>query len=302
MISYTAAGRRGPRKVLLFGNGLIGSAIDGALRGQRRWEARTVAWRWTDRAQRAAAAMDLFEGVDQSERVDLIWAAGVSGFGSSDHEMSQETDHVAEVAKLAVQLTHRSDHVAFHLFSSLGGLYEGQCAIERESVANPRRPYGRAKLCQESLIKNIGHGIIPRIYRPSSVYGIAQHGRRGLFAAIAAAIVQQKPLTIYGSANTLRDYVFAQDIGTYIAHTLAADTIAPATEVLASGKPTSVAEAIFAMETQFGRRLYCRFDSAPHNSLDMTVRMSALPQNLPRTALPIGIASVFFNVSRSLAA
>lgn len=298
MIRYVKNSCDGPRAVLLFGNGLIGSAIDEALRQQYGWQAKSSGWLWSDRDQRVCAASLLARESPEMVRTDLIWAAGISGFGSSDADMKQETDHVAEIAELAVALGQRSEHVTFHLFSSLGGLFEGQSAIDGASSPHARRPYGRAKLRQEQLVRGLGNSIVPRIYRPSSVYGVAQHGRRGLFAALIAATLQQKPITIYGSANTLRDYVFARDIAAYVVNGVSDDQAAPVTEVLASGKPTSISEAVVTIEQHLGRRLYFRYDSAPHNSLNMTVRFGTPPPTLPRTPLTLGVASVLQSAAR----
>ena len=301
MILYAGTGRQMNRHILVFGNGLIGSAINSALRSQHRWERHIVAWPWHERSGRQLAASLSIDLIRESHRIDLVWAAGTSGFGSTDADMALETDHLSEVAELAVILAKRSDQFIFHLFSSLGGLCEGQRLIDRKAAPSPRRAYGLGKMRQEQLVDGLGDHIVPRVYRPSSVYGVAHRGRRGLFASAAMAMLQQKPLTVYGSANTLRDYVFARDIGTYVARLMTEQTVESDTVILASGKPTTVTEAIFAMETLFGRRLYCRYESSPHNSLDMTVRMSALPSALPHTALSVGIASVLQHVARSLA-
>lgn len=301
MIRYAAAAGGEARQVLLFGSGLIGSAIDRALIRQHRWSAEALAWPWSDHAERIRSASRIAAEGDFA-RTDIVWAAGVSGFGSSDEDMARETALVGEVAELAGALARRSDRTVFHLVSSLGGLFEGQRGINPQSRPAPRRAYGRGKLAQEALAQSLGPAVAARIYRPSSVYGTARRGRRGLFTAIVAAMVQQKPLTISGSANTLRDYVFAEDVAQYLTGLIASACSEPGIDIVASGKPTSVAEAIFAIEAQFGRRLYCRYDSDPNNALDMTVRLSALPPSLPRTALPIGIAAVMQSVTRSLVA
>ena len=300
MIRYSRKGEAGPQEVLLFGSGLIGSEVDAALLRQRCWQRSTQSWYWSNEARRKSDAIKLVKNFGRVERIDVIWSAGISGFASCDLQMDHETTCLAEIAQVASALADRCGSVYFHLISSLGALFEGHSAIDKYSTPYARRPYGRAKLQQEELIQELSDRIIPKIYRPSSVYGGAKHGRRGLFTAIMAAVIQQRTLTIYGSAQTLRDYVFARDIGTYIANRINDDNAQPVNEILASGRPTSISEAISNVETQLSRRLYFRFATAPHNSLDMTVRPSSIPQMLPRTSLSIGIACVHQAVYRGM--
>lgn len=302
MIWQTRSGRGNPHHALIFGGGLIGSAINDALRQQQQWASRVVPWSWGDGAQRAAVGQSLLAQMSDAGRIDVVWAAGVSGFASTNEDMDLEHRLMSETADLACHLATPSRQVVFHLFSSLGGLFEGQSPIDRDTVALARRSYGEGKIRQEQMIGSLGKGIITRIYRPSSVYGFAPNGRRGLFSAVVDAISRNKTLTVYGSANTLRDYVFAPDIGDYVARNLIDDNISSSIDILASGKPTALSEAIFMIETMFNKRLYCRYDSAPHNSLDLTVRMSAIPKALRRTPLPEGIFSIFRGMARELRA
>lgn len=297
---YTRQAHANARYLLLFGSGLIGSAIDWALRKQQLWSVESLQWQWNDPDQRAAVAAFLPTRITDAERVDIIWAAGVSGFGSSDSDMELETAQLAEVAQVAYALTGHCGQIVFHLLSSMGGLHEGQRGIGVHSAPAARRAYGRGKLAQEQLVMSLGHRIVPQIYRASSVYGYTRTGRRGLFAAMIAAMLQHRPINVYGSACTLRDYVYAPDIATFIANAVADPPVLAAPKFLASGKPTSVIEAVATLERLLERRLYCRYDSAPHNALDMTVQMSALPVGLPRTPLSIGVASVARDISRNL--
>jgi len=288
------------RHYLVFGGGLVGAAIDEAIARGGHWQATAMRWDWTDADQRRAQLAALPGLMGESARIDIIWAAGVSGFSSTDADMATETGHVAEVAALARTLSDQCPIVAFHLFSSIGGLFEGQSWIGAESQPRALRPYGRGKLEQEAMVLDLAPGIVPRIYRPSSVYGFTPNGRRGLFAAIIASTLTNRPAVIFGSPHTLRDYVFAQDIGDFLAGTLARPLTGETVMLLASGKPTSLSEAIATIEAQIGRRYYGRFDKAPHNALDMTVRMTALPPGLRRTPLRLGINLVHQSMLRSL--
>lgn len=301
MISFCRQSADHKQHMLLFGGGLIGSAIHNVICKGPAWRATRIDWKWDDLPQRQQVAAQIETDVRGSERIDIVWAAGISGFASTDADMEAESAHVAEIAGLAQKLAARGHQIVFHLFSSIGGLHEGQRAIGPQSVVATRRPYGRGKLTQESLIEKLGSAstIIPRIYRPSSVYGYARAGRRGLFATMIASMLSYRPIEIYGSVHTLRDYVFAPDIGVFVVESLDRPP-SPALEFIASGKPTGVTEAITVLERLLDRRAFCRFSSAPHNMLDMTVHRTAIPTSLPRTPLLIGVASVLQNMSRSV--
>lgn len=287
--------------MLLFGSGLIGSAVAQSL-CSAGWSDQSLPWDWNDRAQRDAQSTVLSTSVGDATRIDIIWAAGVSGFASSTADMQAETMHVEEVASMARVLAQRSACVTFHLFSSIGGLHEGQSRIGPGSPTSARRPYGEGKLAQESHVLALADfKIVPRVYRLSSVYGYARNGRRGLFPAMIAAMLRNRSLVVFGAPSTLRDYVFANDIGDYIATTLDGSSFPsePSVEFLASGKPTSLDEAIVAVEAEVGRRLYRRFMSSPHNSANITVKMSARPREMPRTPLAMGLSLMHHRMLRS---
>ena len=291
----------GVHYALLYGSGVIGSAIDHAISQQRAgWNREVLPWPWADSAGRATQSEVLSGRIGEADRIDVVWAAGASGFTSTDEAMAGELSCVAQVANLTGCLARRSRQTAFHLFSSAGGLFEGQAWIGPYSCARPERPYGRGKLRQEQLVMSLTDGVVPKIYRPSSVYGYTRHARRGLFTAMVTAILRNQPLVIYGAPGTLRDYVFSRDIGQHVAAALTRPIDGAGIAFLASGKPTSLAEAITTIETQLGRRLYHRYDSAPNNALNMTIHASAIPARFPRTPLAEGVALLLQNISKEL--
>jgi len=297
---YRSCGKDAKRAVLLFGGGLVGSAIADALERQGLWALETIRWDWIDSEQRQRQAAAFVDNLTACERIDVVWAAGTSGFPSIPEQMAQEAAHVAEVLDLTARLRQRASSAVFHLFSSLGGLFEGQSWIDNDSQPFVHRPYGDGKAKQEAMVRAMQPDVVARIYRPSSVYGYTPRGRRGLFSAIIASILTSRPAVIFGSPHTIRDYVLAADIGDFVAQELGREAIGERVHIVASGKPTSLIEAIGIIEDELGRRYYGRFDKAPHNTLDMTVRVSALPPDLRRTSLRFGISLVHQSMMRNL--
>lgn len=298
---FRRSAERGGRVAALFGSGLIGAAIDRALIKQHDWTIRDEFWDWSDEAQRRDRLVVLMRDCEACESVDLVWAAGVSDFGSSEQQMELETAHVAEVGAFARRCLERGIRVRVHLVSSLGGLFEGQTGIGNGTAPCPRRAYGTGKLAQEAALLSLPGEIDVQIYRPSTVYGFVPNGRRGLVATLIAATIAHRPVSIFGSPNTLRDYVYAPDIGDFIARRIAQAPTGRAVSILASGKPTSLAEAMSAIESCVGKRFYCSFDHKPHNALDMTVRKTAIPAELHGTSFHDGVGQVYRTMMSTLA-
>ncbi|MEL6768963.1 MAG: NAD-dependent epimerase/dehydratase family protein, partial [Pseudomonadota bacterium] len=131
------------------------------------------------------------------------------------------------------------------------------------------------------------------ILRPSSVYGYAPGARRGLISALIAAAVRGRPATIMGALTTQRDYVYAVDIGRFIAARVLDETPpGPAVEtaLLASARPTSIFEVMQLIEAHTGARLLLRIDPRPENARDNTFLPNSLPTDFDPTRLSEGIA------------
>ena len=190
------------------------------------------------------------------------------------------------MAGLALQLRGPA---AFHLVSSAGGLFEGQRHVDAASLPKPLRPYGAAKLRQEGLLLGL-QGVAPRIYRPASLYGTPRpSGRAGLIATLLENARLNRVTTISGDAGTLRDYVLVDDAARFIARQVH-EGGALSRALLASGKPSSIAEVLSAVAARIGRQPYVRYTTQRSNALDMSYRASALPPGWSPADLRTGIA------------
>ena len=291
-----------PGVVLLFGSGLIGTAIFSALhRVSTRASAKRFEWSWPlpaaaeEQAIESAALQALTERPGANFYV--IWAAGRSGFGSEEREMADELTALNRVVRFTKRIGKSgvSESRTFIHLSSAGGLFEGQVACGTETVPQPLRVYGYGKLSQEQIIRadtELGHRII---LRPSSVYGYVRGARRGIVATLIASSAQHSTSTIFGSLSTLRDYIYAPDIGRFVAKRLLKLSpfeydVSVETCLLASARPASLFEIVRLVEAGLGRGLEIRIDPRPENARNNTFLQSALPADFQPTSLHEGVA------------
>ena len=298
--SGTAGGRHA---VALFGLGLVGSAILSAIHRNSGARGQSLAFGWLDEAAReveSAAIVACLDAIarnagDKPLTLDIVWAAGRGGFQASTEEFSGEMAAFDAVLALTQTLAtrHPEARLGFHLVSSAGGLFEGQRLVGADSVPSPQRAYGAVKLRQEALLAALPASVAVSVYRPSSIYGFKVGGRAGLISTLVVNAINNRTTRIFGDLNTLRDYVFVQDVGRFIARRLIdGDTRPPGpprTFLLASGKPTSMHEIVREIETRLHRRLLLKFDVAPSNARHMSFRPAALPAHWQPSALAYGV-------------
>lgn len=302
LLNWDETAPSGPRMIALFGSGLIGAAIAQALRRKTDGlSERRLDWTWPepapDEAQAVEGAFRATLAAYPNARLAVIWAAGRSGFGSSELDMQTEHASLNCVKALARRLGAASTpgQRQFVHVSSAGGLFEGQKACGKHAMPMPLRPYGHGKLAQEVGIR--ADAVLGRriIIRPSSVYGHVPGGRQGLISALIAAATQRRGAKIFGALTTQRDFVFAADIGRYVATRLFfLDNDETPTEaetaLIAAGRPASVFEIIKLVEDAVGSPLHLNIDPRPENARDNTFLPSATPQGFRPTSLRVGIA------------
>ncbi|OAB55088.1 hypothetical protein AY599_02155 [Leptolyngbya valderiana BDU 20041] len=294
------AGRE-PDVFALFGLGLIGRDVLLQMRRRFDLDLADKPFSWTDPEAAAGELADITAALaDQCTRLGganlhLIWCAGRAGFGAGEGPLALES-RLHEAALLAFEtLSARADvlSTSVHHVSSAGGLYEGVRLVTRDTRPAPRRAYGEAKLRQERRLAALPDAISYRIYRPSTVYGDhPTSGRVGLITALIGAALNGEEAVIYGRPDTLRDFVFSQDIGRFIGDKLARPLTGRGASILASGKATSVSEVVHRVFLAFSKPIYVRYlppsDNAEHN----TFAPSALDPDWSATEFDTGLRLV----------
>lgn len=300
----------GDRVVLIFGVGLIGRSILAALNNELAPSCHYVPFLWNrDDIQDKQIArilehvVQICSSLEQHPQIDIVWSAGKAGFAGSTREFESEQNALDSVLSLVHRLESLDVAAAtrFHLFSSGGGLFEGQRNVDATSQAAPMRPYGVAKVKHEARLRDLPRAVVTCTYRPSSVYGfVGPRGRTGLIVAALRSILENTTARIFAQPDTLRDYVFAADIGRFLKLKIMNPPTSSQSYFLASGKPTSTLELMELIARVMERRLSVRFELSVDNVMSNTFRLSALPEDWVSTALETGISLTAMQLRNTL--
>lgn len=289
----------GSHQVLMFGLGMIGSAIRDAMLDFEYHLMGEIAFDWQNAAQQGNA----FRLIKTSclayspppDRLSIVWSAGKGGFHSTQQEVSRENvpfmDTLHFVTKLRKALG--SARFDFHYISSAGGLFEGQRVINSTSKPAPVRPYGRLKLAQEQVLrKSFDQGEIA-IYRPSSVYGpMVQKTHQGLISNLVHNGKNGRVTVLDAHIMALRDYVFSGDIGKFVAKRIRSGNTGvngSGVYFLVSSRCSSIFEVVQKIERTLNLNLQFRYDESFGNNSNITFSDSVLPPGWSPATLDVGI-------------
>ena len=288
--------------VAIFGLGLIGRSILSALGKSGHRSSKHLPFSWESSNQRCRDTQTILQHATQFAldaagaaiacKVSIVWAAGRAGLMSPAHETEGEIVAFKDVLAFAEQLCKRLPEASheFHLISSAGGLFEGQCLVDHASIPRPQRPYGQLKFAQERLLVASTAPMTRLVYRISSAYGFSGEGLRlGLVGVLVKDAIRHSVSRIFGMQDTLRDYILAADIGRFVARQLSREATNSEIFLLASGKPSAMCEILRRVEQVLARRLYVQFDMHPSAAGHNSYRLSALPAAWKPTDLETGI-------------
>lgn len=199
----------------VIGRGLLGSAVA----RETAQELLTPSIGWGDPA---TALRDLRAGLDglrrEQGRLEIYWCAGRAVTASPDHQLHAELGVFREFLQhvLALPAEDRARLTMF-LASSVGGAYGGadRPPFTESTPAQPSSEYGRTKLLMEqSLAEATAEGAWRSfVARITNLYGPGQDLSKGqgLLSVIVASYLTRRPVSIYVSLDTLRDYLYEDD-------------------------------------------------------------------------------------------
>jgi nucleoside-diphosphate-sugar epimerase len=286
------------RGIVVLGSGLIGQSILGALNEKQHFGITRFPSTWNDQSvlQSELAEIQKFLVKNNPDQMDWIWSAGATGFGSNKQTVEDERK-VFELFVRTIELTKaemKKAHVRIHFISSAGGLFEGQESINQHSNPNPKRLYGELKLSQENTLLDKFQDDTVTIYRPSTVYGYIRPGaRRGLVTALISNTLSGGVTEINGHLDTLRDYVWAEDAGRFIA----GKVMEPFERLMqnhfiVSGVATSIQQVISLVESQTNKKAQHKFQLTNPNSEHITFNPAARPPGFRFTPLDEGVKRI----------
>jgi UDP-glucose 4-epimerase len=283
---------------LVVGRGLLGRHVVSRL-ADRPGGVRTVDVPWPDPD---ASLEALLAAADEAARADpdwrIAWCAGAGVIATAPAALDAEVE-------LFRRFTTSLRHVprVFFLSSSAGGTYAGSAGPPHTESTEPRplAPYGWAKLAMEDAARTLAdRGSRVVLGRISNLYGPGQDLAKpqGLISQLCVTQVTGRPLQLYVSMDTLRDYLFVADAADLVVACLeraAATSAGTVTvKVLATGAPTSVATLIEATTRAFRRRTRVVQSSPPRPGVqvrDLRLRSRTWTDLdiLARTPLVVGL-------------
>lgn len=308
----------GPPTLVVGARGLLGSAV------RRSATARglPVVAAQVDWAVPELAARDLARAVDQVVALagdggwSIVWCAGAGVTASTDEALRAETDVMrAFVADLESRPAEQLARCTLFFASSAGGLYAGAAdpPFTELSTPAPLAAYGRAKLLAEQIFSELSAcGARVVLGRISNLYGPGQNLAKpqGLISQFCLAHHLARPIGIYVSLDTLRDYIYVDDCAELVLDVVARAAShepgsAPVTKILASQSSVTIAAIIGVLRAIYKRKPQAVLAASPlgaRQARDLRFRSVVWPDldERPLTPLPVGIAVTGEDIGRSL--
>ncbi len=278
--------------------GLLGQSVERHLNGDQRFQNRPIDWASPHATQVIAREAERFAELAAGRPWRIVWCAGAGIIGTERPELEHETATLRSILD-----TLDSPGTVF-LTSSAGGVFGGatDVPITETSSPAPLSDYGRNKLTQEDLVRSWatdsgGRAVIGRV---ANLYGPGQRldKAQGLISQICLATLVRRPISLYVSLDTLRDYLYVDDCSRIVVGCLAAaETLEPGTtitKILATGTSVSIGAVLGQVRRVMARPaavVLIRSSRSAQQGNALAFRSSVLPttSNFPFTPLPVGI-------------
>jgi UDP-glucose 4-epimerase len=259
----------GPRPLtwVVGSGGLVGRHVVAALHASGS-EVMTTAVPWADEdatVRVLTAEVERFATERAGRPWALAWCAGAGVVATGEEALAAEVRVFERVTGALTASVHAGEDGVVFLASSAGGLYAGSAPAPFDELTTPRPlvAYGRAKLAMEDAVHRLAAdtGVRAVLGRLANVYGPGQTlGKpQGLLSQLCLADATRRPLPVYVSMDTIRDYLYAADAARMVVRSVAlardekAGTVV--TKVLASGRPVTVGYLVSEARRVFHRPL-----------------------------------------------
>lgn len=292
--------------------GLVGRHVVRACRaGGDEVEAATVPWSDEDASVQAlTTAVERFADRRRGRPWTAAWCAGAGVVATSEEALEAEVRVFHAWARALARTVRPGEDGVVFLASSAGGLYAGSSEPPFHEGTTPRPlvAYGRAKLAMEEDVARLAAdtGVRAVLGRLANVYGPGQTlGKpQGLLSQLCLADATGRPLPVFVSMDTIRDYLYAPDAGAMVQRCVElARSEPPGTvvaKVLASGTPVTVGHLVAEARRVFHRplRTIPVGGRGSGQVLDLRLASRRWPEvdALAATPLPAGLASTSADV------
>jgi UDP-glucose 4-epimerase len=209
------------------GAGFIGSSVADAYLA-RGWRVTILDDFSTGRRENVGPRAELIEAdINDAATVDLVRSLrpDVVSHHAAQIDVRVSVSEPARDAMTNVVATIRLAQVAAEIgvqrfvFASTGGAIYGEPIEAPQSESHPARPlspYGCAKLSAEHYLEyfRVVHGLPAIALRYANVYGPRQNpkGEAGVIAIFTERMLRGDDVTINGTGDQTRDYVFIDDV------------------------------------------------------------------------------------------
>lgn len=236
-------------------------------------------------------------------------------FISTTTPITAENDPVVDIEtnmRMSVELLQLcvEEGVERVIFASTGGAIYGNkpegARLKETDSAEPVSPYGIGKLTIENYLRffRIKHGLSSTALRISNPYGERQpmHRKQGVIPIFLDNIYNDKPLTVFGDGDMVRDYIYVKDVAQIAASIFDKPNIQPVYN-LGSGKGNTVNDLIELSKKITGKDIAVERREVPPTFVKEVVLDNNLLLNeigdFAFTDLAVGMKATYEYIKRS---
>lgn len=246
----------------------------------------------------------------------LLWCAGAGVVGTGREELEVEVEVITGFLQALEPLTRGCPAPGAVFFaSSAGGLYAGSTRppFTEASAPAPISPYGEAKLAAELAFRRFAErsGVPVLLGRIANLYGPGQNiaKAQGLISQLCRAQLLRRPLSVYVSLDTARDYVYVDDAARVVVRGVERVAAEPAgtvvVKLVASQRTTTVAAILGELRRVMRRPPLVVLGLSPlarFQVRDLSFRSVVWPEldDAVVTPLPAGVAATWESLGAAL--
>ena len=235
----------------------------------------------------------------------VLWCAGSGVTGTSRTDLDDELAALRACLDGLGRAAIGSGTV--FLASSVGGVYAGVGSppYTENSPVLPLADYGRAKIEAEGIVERWAqaHGQRALVGRIANLYGPGQNLAKpqGLVSQLCAAHLTRRPLTIWVSLDTRRDYIYAPDCAALVLDCLERARVdvgegQTVLKLLGSQRALSIGAILGELRRVFRSKSTIILGASPVSALqarDLSMRSVVWPEldHRPMTPFPAGVAA-----------